>query len=68
MGGSGGTGKVSVTYTSSDHNKLVLVALEDDRMAALVQAVRQLRDRLVDERLGHRIPFKAFVQPCEAIL
>src|SRR5512143_4163723 len=65
VGGSGETGAVSVTHTSSGGNKLLLVALDDDRMAALVQAVRQLQARLVKEFLGHPVPFKAFLQSCE---
>ena len=68
VGGSGETGAVSVTHTSSDRNKLLLVALDDDPMAALVQAVRQLQTRLVEEASGHPVPFKAFLQPCEAIV
>lgn len=68
VGGSGETGAVSITYTTSANNKLLLVALEDDRMTALVQAVRQLQARLVQEHLGHPVPFKAFLQPCEAVV
>jgi nitrogen regulatory protein PII len=68
VGGSGETGAVSVTYTSSDRNKLLLVALDDDRMATLVQAVRELQATLVEDQLGHPVPFKAFLQPCELIV
>lgn len=68
VGGSGETGAVSVTHTKSDHNKLLLVALNDDRMTTLVQAVRQLQTRLVQEHMGHPVPFKAFLQPCEPII
>lgn len=68
VGGSGETGAVSVTHTSSGGNKLFLVALDDDRMATLVQAVRELQTRLVKEYLGHPVPFKAFLQPCEPIV
>ena len=68
VGGSGETGAVSVTHTKHDRNKLLLVALDDDRMAGLIQAVRQLQARLVEERMGHPIPFKAFLQPCELIV
>jgi nitrogen regulatory protein PII len=68
VGGSGETGAVSVTHTSSDRNKLLLVALDDDRMTTLVQAVKQLHTRLVQEQLGHPVPFKAFLQPCEPIV
>lgn len=68
VGGSGETGAVSVTHTWSDRNKLLLVALDDDRMAMLVQAVRELQAKLVKEQLGHPVPFKAFLQPCELIV
>ncbi len=68
VGGSGETGAVSVTHTSSGGNKLFLVALPDDRMAALVQAVKELQARLVSESEGHPVPFKAFLLPCEPIV
>ena len=68
VGGSGETGAVSVTHTSSVGNKLLLVALEDDQMVTLVQAVRQLQARLVQEQAGHPVPFKAFLQSCEPVV
>jgi len=68
VGGSGETGAVSVTHTSYERNKLILVALDDDRMELLVKGLKQLLARLVDERLGHQVPLKAFVQPCEPVL
>ena len=60
VGGSGETGEVSVTHTSYDHNKLILVAL--------VKGVKQLLARLVEERSGDPVPLKAFVQPCEPVV
>ena len=68
VGGSGETGAVSVMHTQSDRNKLLLVALDDDRMARLVQAVRELQARLVSDVMGHPVPFKAFLHPCESIV
>jgi nitrogen regulatory protein PII len=68
VGGSGETGARSVTHAGFDRNKLLLVALEEERMQALVQAVRDLRAALVKEHLGHPVPFKAFLQPCEPIV
>jgi nitrogen regulatory protein PII len=65
VGGSGETGDVSVTY---DHNKLILVALDDDRIDLLVKGVKQLLARLVEERSGDPVPLKAFVQPCEPVV
>jgi nitrogen regulatory protein PII len=68
VGGSGETGTVSLTHTSSEENKLLLVALDDEHMAPLVQAVKQLQAALVQDRLGHPVPFKAFIQPCEPVV
>ena len=62
VGGSGETGAVSVTHTQGGRNKMLLVALDDDRMATLVEAVREVQSRLVKEHLGHPVPFKAFLQ------
>ena len=67
-GGSGETGAVSVTHTKAVNNKLFLVALEDDRMNGLMEAVRHLRGRLMQEQWGHPVPFKAFVQACELVV
>ncbi len=68
VGGSGETGAVSVTHTSYERNKPILVALDEDRMDLLVKGVKQLLARLVEERRGHPVPLKAFVQPCEPII
>ena len=68
VGGSGETGAVSVTHASHDRNKLILVALDEDRMDILVKAVKQAQARLVEEHLGHPVPFKAFLQPCEPVV
>lgn len=68
VGGSGITGAVSVTHTKADNNKLFLVALEDDRMNLLMEALRQMQARLVQEKWGLPVPLKAFVQSCELVL
>lgn len=68
VGGSGETGAVSVTHTQGGRNKMLLVALDDVRMATLVEAVREVQSRLVKEHLGHPVPFKAFLQPCELVV
>jgi hypothetical protein len=44
------------------------VALDDDRIDLLVKGVKQLLARLVEERFGDPVPFKAFVQPCEPVV
>ena len=68
VGGSGETGAVSVTHSQGNRNKMLLVALDDDRMATLVEAMKQVQTRLVEEHLGHPVPFKAFLQPCELVV
>jgi hypothetical protein len=47
---------------------LFLVALDNDRMAILVTAVKQLRAGLVTDHSGHEVALKLFLQPCEEIL
>ena len=68
VGGSGETGAVSVTHAARDTNKLIMVALDDERMEILVKSVREVQARLVEEHLGHPVPFKAFLQPCEPVV
>ncbi|HKY72651.1 MAG TPA: hypothetical protein VJL88_12095 [Nitrospira sp.] len=68
VGGSGEAGAVSVTHTKAANNKLFLVALEDDRMSLLMEAIRQLQARLVQEKWGLPVPLKAFVQSCELVV
>ena len=68
VGGSGQTGIVSGIGRWTDLNKLYLVALDDDHMAPLVNAVRKLHDRLVQDHHGLEVPLKVFVQPCELIV
>jgi hypothetical protein len=47
---------------------LFLVALDNDQMATLVTAVKQLHAELVTENSGHEVALKVFLQPCEGIL
>ncbi len=67
-GGSGDTGTVSGTHGWRDQNVLFLVALDNDPMARLVNAVRKLYADLVAEHGGHEVALKVFLQPCEVIL
>jgi hypothetical protein len=68
-GGSGVTGiVVPGTLGWTDHNMMFLVALDDDQMATLVTAVKQLHAELVTENSGHEVALKVFLQPCEGIL
>ncbi|MBX3234609.1 MAG: hypothetical protein KF814_00535 [Nitrospiraceae bacterium] len=68
VGGSGETGAVSITHPQHHRNKLLLVALEPDRMAGLIKAIKELQAQLVREQSGYPVPFKAFLQPCEMVL
>jgi hypothetical protein len=33
-----------------------------------VKSVKEVQARLVEEHLGHPVPFKAFLQPCEPVV
>src|SRR5215813_1691672 len=68
VGGSGETGAVSVTNPSYDEKKLILVALDDERMAILVKTVKELHARLVQENSGYPVALKAFVHPCDPVV
>ncbi len=68
VGGSGQTGTVFGKGLWTDRSKLFLIALEDEQMAALVNAVRELHAKLVQERHGLAVPLKVLLQPCELIV
>jgi hypothetical protein len=68
VGGSGQTGTVSGRGDWRDRNKLYLIAVDDERVAPIAHAVKELHLRLVQEHHGHEVPLKVFVQPCEMIL
>jgi hypothetical protein len=68
VGGSGQTGVVSGTGGWTDRNKLYLIALDEQHMTLLVNAVRELHVRLVQEHSGLEVPLKVFLQPCELIV
>jgi hypothetical protein len=65
--GSGVTGTVT-RKAWIDRNTLYLIALDDAHMVPLVNAVRELHTRLVQEHEGHEVRFKAFVHPCDLIV
>jgi len=67
-GGSGETGKVSGTHGWKDRNKVFLIGLDDEQVPSMVDAVKALRARLGQEHGLGKIPFKAFLQPCEPIV
>jgi hypothetical protein len=66
--GGGDTGTVPGTHVWTDRNMLFLVALDNDQMATLLTAVKQLHAELVTENSGHEVALKVFLQPCEEIL
>ena len=68
VGGIGQTGTVFGKGVWTDRSKLFLIALDDEHMAPLVNAVRELHVRLVQERHGLEVPLKAFLLPCELIV
>ena len=67
-GGSGETGAVSGSHGWTDRNTMFLVALDDEHMTVLVNGVKELHARLVEEHHGHEVPLKVFLQPCEVIV
>jgi len=67
VGGSGETGKVSGTHGWKDRNKLFMIALDDDQIPSIMEAVKEFRARLIHEHGNHKVPFRAFLQPCERI-
>ena len=67
-GGSGETGAVSATHGWTDRNTMFLVALDDEHMIALVNGVKELYVRLMEEHHGREVPLKVFLQPCEVIV
>ncbi len=68
VGGSGQTGTVFGKGVWTDRSKLYLIALNDEHMAPLVNAVKELNVRLVQERHGLEVPLKVFLQPCKLIV
>ena len=68
VGGSGQTGLVSGTGNWTDRNKLYLIVLDDDRVAPIANAVKDLQIKLVQDHYGREVPLKVFVQPCELIV
>jgi hypothetical protein len=45
-----------------------MVAVEDQQVTALADAVKQLYVRLLEANHGEEVPLKVFLQPCEVIL
>ena len=67
LGGKGVTGSVS-EHNWMERNVSFTIALEDERVAALADAVKQLYVKLLNANQGEEVPLKVFLQPCEVIL
>jgi nitrogen regulatory protein PII len=65
--GSGQTGTVT-RNAWTERNTLYLIALDDAHMVTLVNAVRELHDRMVQEQEGREVRLKVFVQPCDLVV
>jgi nitrogen regulatory protein PII len=67
LGGKGRSGSVS-EHSWMDRNVSFMVAVEDQQVTALADAVKQLYVRLLEANHGEEVPLKVFLQPCEVIL
>ncbi len=67
LGGKGQTGSVS-EHSWAERNVSFMVALEDEHVAALTEALKQLYVKLLEANHGEEVPLKVFLQPCEVIL
>jgi nitrogen regulatory protein P-II len=68
VGGIGQTGMVFGKGVWTDRSKLFLVALDNEHMAAVVTAVKELHGSLLQERHGLEVALKVFLVPCELIV
>jgi hypothetical protein len=68
VGGSGETGVVSGRGAWTDRNKMYLIALDDQRITPLVEGVKELQIKLVQDHNGRQVPLRVFLQPCELIV
>jgi nitrogen regulatory protein PII len=67
LGGKGQTGSVS-EHSWSERNVSFMVALEDDHVTTLTDAIKQLYMKLLEANHGEEVPLNVFLQPCEVIL
>ena len=70
VGGSGETGTVSASDTSSDRNTLFMVALDYESifLPQILDALKMVRAKHLQGRHDREVPLKVFLQPCEIIL
>lgn len=67
LGGRGQTGSVS-EHSWTDRNVSFMLALEDQNVTSVTNAVKQMYVRLLESNSGEDVPLKVFLQPCEVIL
>ncbi len=67
LGGKGLTGVVS-EHGLIERNVGFLVVLDEERAAALADAVKQWYVKLLERQGGEEVPIKVFVQSCEVII
>ena len=67
LGGKGLTGSVS-EHAWADRNVSFMLAIEDQSVVPLADAVKQLYMKLLEGNHGEEVPLKVFLQPCEVIL
>jgi len=68
LGGMGQTGAVSEYSWMTDRNVSFMMALEDQQVTPMAEAMKQLYMKLLDKHQGEDVPLKVFLQPCEVIL
>ena len=66
--GVGATGAVPRLHSWAGLNTLLLAVVSDDQLSKVVAGLRSLHDQLVQDRRGHEVPLKLFIQPCEMVL
>ena len=67
VGGKGATEEVPETGPTNI-NTMYLIALDDAPMVSLVNAVKELHAKLVEEHMGRQVPLKVLLQPCEVVV
>ena len=68
LGGKGQTGAVSEYSWMTDRNVSFMVALEDQQVMPITDAMKELYAKLLEQHHGEDVPLKVFLQPCEVIL
>jgi nitrogen regulatory protein PII len=67
LGGRGLTGTVS-EHAWTGRNVSFMLALEDDQVTSIADALKQFYVKLLEANRGEEVPLKVFLQPCEVIL